>query len=114
MAFFECGNLAAITVPGSVKVIEYNAFSQCTNLTTATLEEGVITIKEWAFGGCNNLQTVIIPSSVTEVKTNAFVGCTKNDLTLYVNQTVSNLFEQSGISNLSNHVRWNSTGPSST
>lgn len=67
------------------------------------------------FGGCTSLTTVIIPSTIKSVGTNAFKGC-NSTLKVYVakENDLSINFIATGITDVENQVKWNSTGPSST
>lgn len=73
-AFSEREVVEEVTVPGSVKIIEWGAFKDCLNLTSVTLLDGVKTIDEAVFMGCPKLSSVTIPASVTSIGYNAFYG----------------------------------------
>ncbi|MBE5804146.1 MAG: leucine-rich repeat domain-containing protein [Clostridiales bacterium] len=63
------------TIPGSTKLVEYDAFIRQPYLTTLIIEEGVETIQPYAFYGMKNLQSVSIPETVTRVGGYAFAEC---------------------------------------
>ena len=74
-AFAHCENLISVTLPDSVKRIEYYAFNGCSSLTSVTFGSGVTTIAEGAFYECNSLTILEIPDSVTSIGRDAFLGC---------------------------------------
>ena len=76
-AFYECSNLAKITIPNSVTTIGGSAFRDCSGLISATIGNGVTSIGNNAFSGCSGLTSVTIPNSVTSIGNNAFSGCGK-------------------------------------
>lgn len=64
-----------ITVPESVKEIEFHAFTGCVNLKNINLSETVEVIGEGAFSICVSLTDLTVPASVTSVNKYAFNGC---------------------------------------
>lgn len=96
-AFYNCTNLASITIPNSVVTIGMKAFSgcsalasvtvpaistintctfeNCSNLEEVTLQEGTKVIGEKAFYGCTKLKVFNWPSSITEIRDYAFAIC---------------------------------------
>ena len=74
-AFRGCSGLTAVTIPGSVTVIGDDAFSGCSGLTAVTIPGSVTEIGEYAFLDCSGLTAVTIPSSVTVIRAHAFEGC---------------------------------------
>ena len=73
--FNECSNLRHISLPDSVKKIDYLAFSYSA-LEDATLGNNVKTIEHAAFYGCENLSRVTIPMSVINIYPDTFKNCT--------------------------------------
>ena len=74
-AFYQCGGLTSITIPGSVIRIGDSAFSRCSGLTSVTISDGVTSIGANAFSFCDGLTKIIIPSSVTNIGEWAFSNC---------------------------------------
>ena len=74
-AFWGCTSLTSITIPNSVKRIEYKAFGYCTNLTSISIPNSVTSIGDWAFVECANLKSVMISNSVTSIGDEVFTYC---------------------------------------
>ena len=73
--FYNCPNLASVTIPNSVTSIGDDAFSDCTGLTSITIPNSVTSIGNRAFAGCSGLTSVTIPNSVTSIGGDAFYWC---------------------------------------
>ena len=74
-AFWGCTSLTSITIPNSVKRIEYKAFGYCTNLTSISIPNSVTSIGDWVFVECANLKSVMISNSVTSIGDEVFTYC---------------------------------------
>ncbi len=74
-AFSDCTRLTSISIPSTVKSIDYGAFSRCSRLTSIVIPESVRTIGVFAFAGCSGLSSLIIPNGVTSIEGGAFAGC---------------------------------------
>ena len=98
-----CSNIHSVTIPESVKSIDYRAFHDCdglesltfngesigsqafdgcTSLTTLKLGENIQTIGGWAFESCSSLKNVTIPESVTSIGYDAFAFSGLESLTI--------------------------------
>lgn len=66
--------IESITIPSSVKEIEYFAFGRCNTLKTVNMTEGVEIIGVDAFLGCG-FEKVELPESVEKIGSGAFDGC---------------------------------------
>ena len=75
--FQECAKLEKVTIPSTVKVVEYGTFKQCVSLKEVVLSEGVETICSNAFAECVALEKVHQPYSLTQVEELAFEHCPK-------------------------------------
>lgn len=73
-AFAFCTQLASISLPSSIVVIEDAAFLDCHSLTDIDLPEGLKVIGAFAFCTCTNLQSIIIPNSVEVIHYLAFMN----------------------------------------
>ena len=82
-AFFYCLNLTgSLTIPSTVEYIGDNAFDTCTKLEHIVFEEGVKRIVK---------NDIILPESLIELGDNAFLFC-NNIKTLYVCETTKTDF----------------------
>ncbi|NLA76294.1 MAG: leucine-rich repeat domain-containing protein [Clostridiales bacterium] len=73
-AFFNCSNIVAVNLPGSLRRIEPWAFGECGNLTSINIPEGVTTICEEAFYDSSNLATINFPDTIESIGYSAFYG----------------------------------------
>ena len=62
-AFYDCNNLAGVTIPDKVLSIGRNAFEQCDALTTAIIGSGVKSIGEGVFRNCKRLASVVVAAN---------------------------------------------------
>ena len=75
MAFYECKNLNAVTIPDAVKSIGDFAFTNCEKLQMLDLGRGVETIGESAFSDCYALVRLKLPDSLRKLGMKAFYRC---------------------------------------
>ncbi|MBQ8293385.1 MAG: leucine-rich repeat protein [Bacilli bacterium] len=77
LCFALNSSIKKITIPNTVKEIEYGAFGLCTALEEVSFEgvSQVTEIKEQTFYYCEKLETITIPSSVTKIGEYAFGEC---------------------------------------
>ncbi len=73
-SFSDTVNLAHVSLPSSLRVIEEFGFSHC-DLESIVIPEGVTTIKGGAFFDCVELKSVVIPEGVTTIDAGAFDDC---------------------------------------
>jgi BspA type Leucine rich repeat region (6 copies) len=71
-AFYNCTNLASVTIPNNVTSIGHYAFSGCSSLTSVIIPDSVTSIEYLAFDECSSLTNVIIGTSVTNIGDYAF------------------------------------------
>lgn len=74
-AFYGCGELEKVAIPGSVTNVGDYAFFGCERLEGVTLPDSVQSIGKWAFGGCKGLKNIKIPEGVESIGDRAFFGC---------------------------------------
>lgn len=74
-AFYDCGNLTAVTMADSVAKINRFAFLNCTKLTQVTLSGGLTAIGDSAFEGCTALSAIRLPHFLTKIGERAFYRC---------------------------------------
>lgn len=75
VAFYNCSNIATVTIGDSITTIGDHAFSGCSSLTSVTIGDSVTTIGSYAFDGCSSLTSVTIPDSVTSIVGSPFFNC---------------------------------------
>lgn len=74
-AFFQCKELAAVSIPATVSDLGRYTFSQCTSLERVELPAGLATIPEGCFVYCSSLTSVELPESVTAIDNYGFGYC---------------------------------------
>lgn len=95
-AFFMCGALTQVEVPGSVTNISDEAFMHCSNLVGLKIAEGVISVGNKTFANCTSLYTVCLPQSISDVQAFAFDEC--SSLTcVEVNYSLKKLCEERNV-----------------
>jgi hypothetical protein len=93
LAFYGCTSLKSVTIPASVKDIDYGMFAYCTSLTAINVaagsnylfsENGVLycyygskgeEIVLWQYPAGKTDRTFDIPNNVNHINTLAFGGC---------------------------------------
>jgi len=80
--------ITSITLPSSLRVIEYAGFCGYENLRTINLPEGLEKIGYAAFHHCRKLTALKIPSTVTELETAFFPGNIEPDGIIIKNNPV--------------------------
>ena len=73
-AFYQCYDLAYVSIPNTVTSIGEDAFSRSA-LKEVNIGNSLKTIGDYAFDHCSQLQAVILPNSVTTLGQNAFSHC---------------------------------------
>ncbi len=68
---FHNSRASSITIPNSIKTIDFEAFLYCKNITTITIPYSVSEIGDAAFYSCNSLQTVNFVNSNQESTSSA-------------------------------------------
>jgi hypothetical protein len=76
-AFSENTKVTSVTIPSTVRSIDYHAFGGCTNLKSVTISKNaeLNSIGELAFSGCTSLKEIYINAETVEEY--AFWNCTK-------------------------------------
>ena len=75
LAFANCRDLTAVTLPDSLTSIGVMAFLGCHRLNDLAIPGNVTHIKEFTFRECTGLTRLTIPASVTHVRIDAFTDC---------------------------------------
>lgn len=75
-AFYDCSDLAGITIPNSVTTIGCYTFWNCTGLTSVIIPNSVSFIGEDAFERCRGLTNVVLSNSLSSLEYRVFMECT--------------------------------------
>lgn len=67
--------LKSVTIPESVKCIEFEAFASCQWLENVTIEPGLRIVASGAFFGCRALKRIALPETVEILGHAVFDGC---------------------------------------
>ncbi len=87
---FAFSSLESITIPNSVKTIEYGTFWGCYELSDINLGTGITVIGDSAFSECYKLYSIILPTKLKEIGDFAF------EMTGLSNVTVPNSVKSIG------------------
>ncbi len=68
-------NVKEITLPSSIKTINFGAFSDCTTLESMTIPENVLEIGSNAFENCTSLKEVNFNKNLKHINKSAFYNC---------------------------------------
>ena len=64
-AFLQCSALAAVNIPDTVTIIDYQAFCDCSSLRTIHLGSSVMIIGDNALNECDSLESITVSGSNT-------------------------------------------------
>lgn len=81
-AFYDCANLAGVTLPTGVTNIGADAFDFCTYLSSINIPYGVTSIGDSTFYACESLYSIALPGSVTSIGAGAFDSCALSELVI--------------------------------
>jgi hypothetical protein len=88
-AFYQCSDLRKVTLPASLKIIEYGAFASCSKLTSIEIPDGVEEIGKDAFSDCKNLATVKMPKNLSKIDEGLFARDVRlRSIVIYDNVTI--------------------------
>ena len=110
--YINGAEVADLTIPNSVKNINFAAFYGCDGLKSVTIPNSVTSIDDWAFASCVGIKTVTIPSSVTTIGYGAFADCTATIYCEAQNELADWNRKWNG-NNYQGEVIFNSKGPKS-
>jgi len=83
-AFRNCSGLTSVTIPSSVKSIDFGAFQECSSLTSLTIPGSITSMEDRVFVSCSSLTSVTIGSiTPPSIYSDTFDGLSSN-ATLYV------------------------------
>lgn len=67
MAFADCENLTAVTIPEGILEIGYGTFQFCSKLKSAHLPDSIKSIGLYAFDHCSELADITFPDNVEDI-----------------------------------------------
>ena len=71
---YEQRNIEHISLPSTLRTIDYYALQSCTGLTEIELPEGLQVIGNYGIGFCSGIEEIHIPASVTTMYAHSFQG----------------------------------------
>ena len=77
-AFFNCGHLREIVLPGTLQSLGESAFGCCIGLREVVVPEGVLSIGDECFSHCWGLCRVSLPASLKEIGEGVFAFCNEH------------------------------------
>ena len=92
---FNKTNIKEITMPSTLKVIDFGAFMSCKSLKKVILNEGLKTIGSYAFGECTELTEIIIPSTVDMMDICVFERCSNLEKVKFEGDAPKNFYDES-------------------
>lgn len=75
LAFYDCKNILAVTVPDSVTDIGSYAFALCSGMEMLKLSRNLKTLGECAFSDCVKLQSLRLPDGLQSIGMKGFYRC---------------------------------------
>jgi len=91
--FEDCTYLKKVTIPSTVKKIDWNCFKGCTALTSINIPNSVTEIESYAFSGCSSLESITISSGITQLYRVTFENCTSLK-TINLPNTLTNISKE--------------------
>ena len=91
-AFDDCSGVTSITIPKSVKSIEWRAFHNCSSLNSIIIPKSVTNIVNYSFAGCDNLLSIVVekgnPTYDSRDNCNAIIKTATNTLVVGCKNTI--------------------------
>ena len=75
-AFNKKNIMQTVSIPSTVKTIEYQAFSECKNLKSVTIPDSVTDLGRYSFAKCPKLASVKIGKGIKKLNSSTFSNCT--------------------------------------
>ena len=85
---FYDSNIESITIPNSIRSIEYLAFYNCQSLKSIVIPDSVKSIGNEAFWNCQSLKSIEIPDSVKSIGYEAFEWCESLKSLIFKGKTI--------------------------
>jgi hypothetical protein len=79
LAFCNCEQLTAITIPSSVTFLSLGCFARCISLEAVSFCPGSVldSIPDSAFDNCFSLKSIVVPNSIKTLGVACFTRCSK-------------------------------------
>lgn len=74
-AFNGCQYVREIVISPSVTIIEFSAFKNCSSLSAIEIPSTVSVIQGSVFQNCTSLETITLPPSISSISDELFSGC---------------------------------------
>lgn len=75
-AFNKKNIMQTVSIPNTIKTIEYAAFSECKNLKSVTIPDSVTDLAGYSFADCPKLASVKIGKGIKKLNSCTFSNCT--------------------------------------
>ncbi len=103
-AFYNCGVLATISMPTSIKTVGRAAFYDCSSLTEVELPATLERIEDYTFYRCKSLYPINLPPMLTYIGRSAFYKCGSSAAVMYTDTDSDILRVPSGVTYIGDYA----------